>query len=93
MRFIKPGDDAQEVTRKRRFQENDLMTPGHEHASQFLQPRQIETKEGRMVDRRLLQIIEIRRVVDVPECIDLMEPDSKKGFERWNVHIRDRPRI
>ena len=34
-----------------------------------------------MVDCGLFQVIEIGRVVDVPEGIDLMEPDSKKGLE------------
>ncbi len=65
------------------------MTPGHEHAAQCLQPLQIETEERRMVDRGLFQIIEIGRVVDVTERIDLMEPDPKIGLERWNLRIRE----
>ena len=35
-----------------------------------------------MVDCGLLQVIEIRRVVDVTEGINLMEPDRKIGLER-----------
>ena len=84
-RLAQPRDDAQEVSRKRRFQEHDFVTPGHEHAPQSLQPLQIETEERRMVDRCLFQIIEIGRVVDVTERVDLMEPDPKIGLERWNA--------
>jgi hypothetical protein len=65
------------------------MAPGHEYAAQSLQPLQIETKEGRMVDCGLFQVIEIRRVVDVTEGIDLMESDPKKGFERRDPGIRE----
>jgi hypothetical protein len=36
----------------------------------------------------LFQIIEIGRVVDVTQCIDLMKPNSEKGLERWNARIR-----
>jgi hypothetical protein len=40
-----------------------------------------------MVDRGLFQIIEVGRVVDMTERIDLVEPDPKKGFECWRVQI------
>jgi hypothetical protein len=65
------------------------MTPGYKHAAQSLQPLQIETKEGRMVDCGLFQVIEIRRVVDVTEGIDLMEPDPKKRLKRRDSCIRE----
>jgi hypothetical protein len=87
--LTQPGNDAQEVSRKRRFQEHNLMPPSHEYAAQSLQPLQIETEEGRMVDCGLFQVIEIRRVVDVTEGIDLMESDPKKGFERRDPGIRE----
>jgi hypothetical protein len=52
-----------------------------------LQPRQIETKVGRMVDCGLFQVIEIGRVVDMTEGIGLMEPDPKKGLECRDTRI------
>jgi hypothetical protein len=65
------------------------VTPGHKHAPQSLQPLQIETKVGRVVDCGLFQVIEICRVVDMTEGIDLMEPDPKIGLERRNSRIRE----
>jgi hypothetical protein len=88
-RLTQPRHDAQDVSRECRFHEHDLMSPGYEHAAQFLQPLQVETEKRRMVDRGLFQIIEIRRVVDVAECIDLMKPNPEKALERWNPDIRE----
>jgi hypothetical protein len=42
-----------------------------------------------MVDRRLFQVVEIRRVVDMTEGIDLMEPDPKIGLERRDPCTRE----
>ena len=65
------------------------MAPSHEYATQLLQPMHIETNEGRMVDGGLFQVIEIRRVVDVTEGIDLMEPNPKMGLECRDLSIRE----
>jgi hypothetical protein len=66
-RFAQPRDDAQDVSGECRSQELDLMTPGHEDATQPLQPLQIEAEKRRMVDCGLFHIIEIRRIIDVAE--------------------------
>jgi hypothetical protein len=42
-----------------------------------------------MVDCGLFQVIEICRVVDMTEGIDLMEPDPKICLERRNPRIRE----
>jgi hypothetical protein len=68
------------------------MPPGHEHAAQCLQALQVETEVSGVIDRGLLQIIEIGRIVDVTECNNLMKSDPKMGLERRDVRIRDRPR-
>ena len=65
------------------------MPPSHEHATELLQPLQIETEETRVIDRCLFQVIEIGRVVDVAERIDFMEPDPKKCLERRYAGIRE----
>lgn len=65
------------------------MAPRHEYTTQSLQPLHIETKEGRMVNCGLFQVIEIRRVVDMTEGVDFMEPDPKIGLECRGLSIRE----
>lgn len=76
-----PGDNPQQITRVSRLYERDVVPARDENPAELSQPRKVKPETGRVVDRRLFEIVQIGRIVYVAQGVNLVKPHPDKRLE------------